>query len=343
MRLHVLLVTLTSLLYKVLSEQQGIQKRVEQFFEASSHTNNWVVLVCTSRFWFNYRHVANVLSLYHSVKRLGIPDSNIILMLADDMPCNPRNPKPGTVFNSKYQHINLYGTEVEVDYRGYEVSVENFVRVMTGRVHPATPRSKRLLSDHQSNVLVYLTGHGGDGFLKFQDSEELTNVDLADAIETMFQSNRYNELFLIADTCQSESMYQRVYSPNVLATSSSLIGEDSLSYDVDHAIGVYIIDRYTHFTLEFLERQVRSPNTNRSMQDYFRSCPHSKCLSTVGVRTDLYPKDPARVRITDFFGSTRNMRPITEEVVFDDEWLSSSSPSEQVEVTRQASFYVDSL
>uniref|UniRef100_A0A915CET8 GPI-anchor transamidase n=1 Tax=Parascaris univalens TaxID=6257 RepID=A0A915CET8_PARUN len=165
MRLHVLLVILTSLPCKVLNEQQGIQRRVEQFFEASSHTNNWVLLVCTS--------------------------SNIILMLADDMPCNPRNPKPGTVFNSKYQHINLYGTEVEVDYRGYEVSVENFVRVMTGRVHPATPRSKRLLSDHQSNVLVYLTGHGGDGFLKFQDSEELTNVDLADAIETMFQSNRY--------------------------------------------------------------------------------------------------------------------------------------------------------
>lgn len=69
--------------------------------------------------------------------------------------------------------------------------MENFVRVLTGRVHPATPRSKRLLSDHQSNVLVYLTGHGGDGFLKFQDAEELTNVDLADAIETMFQSNRY--------------------------------------------------------------------------------------------------------------------------------------------------------
>ena len=31
------------------------------------------------------------------------------------------------------------------------------------------PRSKRLLSDARSNVLVYLTGHGGDEFLKFQD------------------------------------------------------------------------------------------------------------------------------------------------------------------------------
>lgn len=40
-------------------------------------------------------------------------------------------------------------------------------------------------------------------------------------------------MLVIADTCQSESMYQKIYSPNVLATSSSLVGEDSLSYDVD--------------------------------------------------------------------------------------------------------------
>jgi phosphatidylinositol glycan class K len=34
--------------------------------------------VDTSRFWSNYRHVANALSLYHSVKRLGIPDSQVL-------------------------------------------------------------------------------------------------------------------------------------------------------------------------------------------------------------------------------------------------------------------------
>ncbi|KJH46805.1 LSM domain protein [Dictyocaulus viviparus] len=73
----------------------GIQLRIDQLFDATGHTNNWAVLVCTSRFWFNYRHVSNVLALYHTVKRLGIPDSNIILMLAEDIPCNPRNPRPG--------------------------------------------------------------------------------------------------------------------------------------------------------------------------------------------------------------------------------------------------------
>ena len=41
-----------------------------------------------------------------------------------------------------------------------QVTVENFIRVLTGRLPPSTPRSKRLLSDDRSNVLVYMTGTG---------------------------------------------------------------------------------------------------------------------------------------------------------------------------------------
>jgi GPI-anchor transamidase subunit K len=66
------------------------------------------------------------------VKRLGIPDSNIILMLADDVACNPRNHFAATVFNNENRLLDLYGSNVEVDYRGYEVTVENFIRVLTG-------------------------------------------------------------------------------------------------------------------------------------------------------------------------------------------------------------------
>ncbi|KAJ4435485.1 hypothetical protein ANN_18101 [Periplaneta americana] len=198
-------------------------------FARAGHTNNWAVLVDTSRFWFNYRHVANVLSIYRSVKRLGIPDSQIILMVADDMACNPRNPRPATVFNNANQHINVYGDDVEVDYRGYEVTVENFVRLLTGRSPPGTPRSKQLLTDEGSNVLVYLTGHGGDGFLKFQDSEEVTSQELADAVEQMWQKRRYHEIFFMIDTCQAASLYEKFYSPNILSVASSLVGEDSLS------------------------------------------------------------------------------------------------------------------
>jgi phosphatidylinositol glycan class K len=145
------------------------------------------------------------------VKRLGIPDSNIILMLADDAACNPRNHFSGCVFANRGHALDLYGENIEVDYRGYEVTVENFIRLLTGafvlltlfpsllalsiasrigRVEPSVPRSKRLLTDDRSNIFVYMTGHGGDEFLKFQDSEEISAFDIADAFEQMWQKKR---------------------------------------------------------------------------------------------------------------------------------------------------------
>jgi glycosylphosphatidylinositol transamidase (GPIT) subunit GPI8 len=160
-------------------------------FVAGEHTSNWAVLVGTSRFWFNYRHLANVLSLYRTVKRLGIPDSQIILMLPDDMACNPRNAFPGAVFNNADRALDLYGDNIEVDYRGYEVTVENFIRLMTDRWGEDTPRSKRLMTDERSNILVYMTGHGGNEFLKFQDAEEISAFDLADAFGQMWEKKRY--------------------------------------------------------------------------------------------------------------------------------------------------------
>lgn len=45
-------------------------------------------------------------------------------MLADDMACNHRNPKPATVFSHKNMELNVYGDDVEVDYRGYEVDTQ---------------------------------------------------------------------------------------------------------------------------------------------------------------------------------------------------------------------------
>lgn len=184
----------------------------------------------------------------------------------------------------------------------FQVTVENFIRVLTGRLPSSTPRSKKLLTDTGSNVLIYLTGHGGDGFLKFQDSEEITNVDLADAIQQMWEKqrykpslllnilillshiidilyslmiDRYHEMLFIVDTCQAASLYQKFYSPNVLAIGSSLVGEDSLSHHVDPAIGVYIIDRYTYYALEFLEHV--TPTSNHTLGQFvcsLRNCHH---------------------------------------------------------------------
>ncbi|XP_042060299.1 putative GPI-anchor transamidase [Salvia splendens] len=265
------------------------------------HTNNWAILVCTSRFWFNYRHMANTLSLYRTVKRLGIPDERIILMLADDMACNARNKYPAQVFNNENHLLNLYGDNVEVDYRGYEVTVENFLRILTGRHERAVPRSKRLLSDEGSHILLYMTGHGGDEFLKFQDSEELQSHDLADAVKQMKEKRRFKELLIMVDTCQAATLFSQLQSPGVLAIGSSKKGENSYSHHLDSDVGVSVVDRFTFYTLAFFESL--NMYDNASLSSLFTSYNPNTLMSTAYYRTDLYQRRLEEVPVTNFFGS----------------------------------------
>ncbi|KAK3209990.1 hypothetical protein GRF29_44g1274118 [Pseudopithomyces chartarum] len=287
-------------------------------FAATEHTSNWAVLVGTSRFWFNYRHLANVLSLYRTVKRLGIPDSQIILMLPDDMACNPRNAFPGTVYNNADRALDLYGDNIEVDYRGYEVTVENFIRLMTDRVSEDMPRSKRLMTDERSNILVYMTGHGGNEFLKFQDAEEISAYDLADAFGQI-----YHEMLFMIDTCQANTMYSKFYSPNILATGSSEIDQSSYSHHADSDVGVAVIDRYTYYNLEFLEKNVRDPTSKVTMGELFDSYNPADMHSDPGIRYDLFAggEQGARSRvIMDFFGNVQNVEIDPENQKSEAQW-----------------------
>lgn len=97
----------------------------------ASDSNNWAILIDTSASWFNYRHASNVLGLYSQIRSRGIPDSRIILMVAEDIACNARNVFPGTVVNNELKRENLVEGDVEIDYRGPEVSVDNLIRLLT--------------------------------------------------------------------------------------------------------------------------------------------------------------------------------------------------------------------
>ncbi len=67
---------------------------------------------------------------------------------------------------------------------------------------------------------MYLTGHGGNGFLKFQDLEELTAARLAGAVGRA----RFRRLLLVLDTCQAASLAAALAAPGVAAMASSAVG-----------------------------------------------------------------------------------------------------------------------
>ncbi|KAL5577821.1 hypothetical protein UlMin_019520 [Ulmus minor] len=241
--------------------------------ETTMHTNNWVVLVYTSHFWFNYRHMADTLSLYRTVKQLGIPDERIILMLADDMACNARNKYPAQIFNNENHKLNFYGDNIEVDYRGYEVTVENILHVLTGCHETVVPRSKRLLSDEGSHIQR--------GLQKVLIAEDMCS-------KTMF--------------IEKARLINGLQLPRVLAIGSSKKGENSYSHHLDFDVGVSV-DHFTYYTLAFFEKlnmyenasliryldvpvtnffgSVMERHTQKSQNLHQISCHHSRTLCEI--------------------------------------------------------------
>jgi len=157
-----------------------------------------------------------------------------------------------------------------------------------------------------------MTGHGGDKFIKFQDQEEISSVDLADAIQQMYKQHRYNEILFMVDTCQAGTLHQSIYSPNVVAIGSSKLGENSYSHHADNEIGVSVIDRFTYYTLDFFEKQLfpkmkqssaASTTITVSVHDLFSAYKPRELASTPDARHDLFNRSLATVPITDFFGA----------------------------------------
>lgn len=310
--------------------QQQQQQQRQQYSRQNSrtnlrpgnHTRNAAVLVSSSRYWHNYRHVSNVLSLYNLLKIGGkFTDDNIILMVADDIPCDGRNPLKNAIF-PEYARTgtgnSVYNADVEIDYRGTDVTVENFLRVLVGRHEKGETPSRMLDLTSDTNLVVFLTGHGGDSFFKFQDGEELMTQDISDAFQQMNRIGRYKEILFIADTCQAFTLNPTdpkvlpdvAALPNVMTVASSLQGQNSYAHHSDPEIGQSVVDRYTYNFVENLKNlAMRQPDSQVDMSSAL-----SRSMEQISVKTawvDALPRKKlgADVGWTDK-GCSRPMRSI---------------------------------
>mmetsp|Transcript_11248 Transcript_11248/g.15425 ORF Transcript_11248/g.15425 Transcript_11248/m.15425 type:complete len:108 (+) Transcript_11248:259-582(+) len=97
------------------------------------------------------------------MKKNGISDDNIILMMYDDIRYNKRNPFPGKLYN-RTNGPNV-ASHLKIDYSGRDVTPENFLAVLKGDSHTAT--GPVLKSNSHSKVFVYFTDHGAPGLVAF--------------------------------------------------------------------------------------------------------------------------------------------------------------------------------
>ena len=262
---------------------------------SSQHSENYAVIVSSSRYWFNYRHTVNALTMYRFLKDRGnFTDDRIILMLADEYAVNPRNPYKNFLTSAAVasdlssSSSSLYhGADTEIDYRGEDVTVENLVRVLAGKA-PSSSSSLPVIPAQtpHANIFLYLTGHGGDSFFKFQDVEEIMASDLA----AVLRQRWFHRVLFIADTCQAFTLGNDMedMDDRVVMVGSSLRDESSYAHHSNADLGLAMIERYTHALHQKLQADPAAALASPLPRILVEPYSYESQRAHIGIRPKLY-------------------------------------------------------
>ena len=102
-------------------------------------------------------------------------------MIADEYAINARNPYKNRMHSEGIHRVGWYNNRTEIDYRGSDVTVQMFMDALLGEA----PKSLKNLNA-ESNLMIYVTGHGGDQFFKFQDEVRTPRLCIIFLVRLLF-------------------------------------------------------------------------------------------------------------------------------------------------------------
>ncbi|XP_069593105.1 legumain [Ranitomeya imitator] len=265
---------------------------------------HWVILVAGSNGWYNYRHQADLCHAYQIVKKNGIPDEQIVVMMYDDIADNEENPTKGIIIN-RPNGSDVYAG-VPKDYTGEDVTPANFLAVLKGdsKAVKGKGSGKVIQSGPNDHVFVYFTDHGAPGLLAFPN-DDLHVEDLNATIKYMYENKKYKRMVLYIEACESGSMMNHLPSTiNVYATTAANPHESSYACYYDAERDTYLGDQYSvswmedsdveDLTKETLHQQFvlvkQHTNTSHVMQYGNRTIAHMKVKQFQGSGKSVAPR-----------------------------------------------------
>jgi len=212
------------------------------------------------------------LSFESFARRWGIPEHQLIHIHAQDQEIDSRNPISGSVFIKdpesdgigSYSN-NLIKNDMNVDVKGIDTNIERILRILSGRHSgDSSPREKVLKPNKSSKVFVYLTGHGGDHFMKIRDWKDLQAEDLAVAFDTLKYNYGFDELLWLGDSCEIATIQEFFYTPGIHSIGSSEKDQNAWSHNHTSYLMNSLTDIWTNNAHDLLSK-IEDPCDDKSV------------------------------------------------------------------------------
>ena len=280
--------TLASWNWLVENAEEKFDKQYNKSFVPINYpalSDQYAVLVQGSNGWSNYRHEADVLSIYQMLKANGYSDDHIILVSADDCANASENIDKGAV-RTDPNGKNLREGAV-IDYRNADLTPQDICNILKGVKTDKTPVV--LPADAGQNVLFFWSGHGrskavnGINEMAWRDlptGQGMTADLLAQTLREMADNKQFRQVLVCLEPCYSANMGQALEGiPGVLAICSTGAYEQSFADSWSNELGVWMCDRFSRNLVGHV-----SENPDGTYRDLYLYC----AQHTLGSHVCIY-------------------------------------------------------
>ena len=218
--------------------------------------DKWALLVASSKDWKNYRHQADILSVYQMFRERGYPDDHIILIMEDDLAQNPKNPFKGEV-KTDLAESNLY-QNFDIDYKMSDLTPTDIMNILSGKKTSRTPIV--IESTDKDNILIFWSGHGTQAELCWGDEFMGVRKDMiGNTLRQMAKEKKYRKMLFLIEACYSGSIVKDIQIPGALFITAANDKETSKADNFSNQLGVWMTNRFTYGLREQLETDMSVP------------------------------------------------------------------------------------
>lgn len=204
---------------------------------------NYAILYCGSSTIWNYRHQADIYTIYNQLLNRGFTASNIVLYAYDDISNDYTNPFKGQVFHSTDHKLNVYPGSDACNVRRSSITADACYECIS-----------KLPTTKEDYVFIYYNDHGGPGFLGTPENGPSIQADLlSNSFNTAYQSNCYKKCLFIIEACYSGSVAEFITAPDIAIITAANESEPSNPESFDEVIGQYLSNEFTSHFIDLID------------------------------------------------------------------------------------------
>lgn len=239
------------------------------YFVGFAFSAQFAVLYAGSNTIYNYRHQADIFTIYNQLLARGFTPKNIGLYAFDDIATDPANPFAGQIFHTIDHKTNVYPGSDAINVSYIDVTPQAFYDAVS-----------KLPTTSDDYVFIYYDNHGGPGVLGTPDLlRDIKAAELAESFTKAADSNLYKQCLFIIEACYSGSVAEVFTAPNLATITAANAHESSYAAVYDEEIGTYLSNEFTNYFISYIDEnpsttvgelyQYLKENTERSHVCFF--------------------------------------------------------------------------